>query len=99
MHADRERLGLAMDALLENAVQHTSGDDVIRLSVLQLGRGSRFACMVVQDTGEGIAAANLASIFDRFATAPGTLGHRGTGLGLALGRWRSPAATAARCTC
>jgi signal transduction histidine kinase len=83
VHADRERLGMAVDALLENAVQHTSADDAIKLSVYSSGE-ARFACMVVQDTGEGIAAANLASIFDRFATSPGALGHRGTGLGLAL---------------
>ncbi len=83
VQADRERLGLALDALLENAVQHTSADDVIRLSVYSSGE-ARFACMVVQDTGEGIDAANLASIFDRFATSPSAVGRRGTGLGLAL---------------
>jgi signal transduction histidine kinase len=83
VHADRDRLAMALDALLENAVQHTSAGDLIRLSVYSSGEAT-FACMVVQDTGEGIAAANLASIFDRFATAPGALGPRGTGLGLPL---------------
>src|SRR6202034_3521562 len=37
--ADRERLGLAVDALLENAVQHTRSGDVIRLAVRRV-RGS-----------------------------------------------------------
>jgi signal transduction histidine kinase len=83
VHADRERLGMALDALLENAVQHTSTGDLIRLSVYSSGE-ARFACMVVQDVGEGIAPDNLASIFDRFSTAPGALGPRGTGLGLSL---------------
>ena len=32
--ADRERLGLAVDALLENAVRHTGSGDTIQLSVL-----------------------------------------------------------------
>jgi signal transduction histidine kinase len=32
--ADRERLGLAVDALLENAVRHTGSRDVIRLSTV-----------------------------------------------------------------
>ena len=33
--ADRERLGLAVDALLENAVQHTKPADAIKLSVIR----------------------------------------------------------------
>jgi signal transduction histidine kinase len=33
IQADRERLGLAVDALLENAVRHTASGDVIKLSV------------------------------------------------------------------
>ena len=32
--ADKERLGLAVDALLENAVRHTGTRDVIKLSVI-----------------------------------------------------------------
>ncbi len=39
--ADRERLGLAVDALLENAVQHTGAGDLIRLSVRGAGRRAR----------------------------------------------------------
>jgi signal transduction histidine kinase len=35
--ADRVRLGLAVDALLENAVRHTEAGDVIRLSVSRPG--------------------------------------------------------------
>jgi len=80
--ADTERLGLALDALLENATQHTCAQDVIRLSVLRDGR-SRTASVVVEDSGSGIAPADLAHIFERFATGSST-GRRGTGLGLAL---------------
>jgi signal transduction histidine kinase len=83
--ADQERIGLAIDALLENATQHTTSDDVIRLSVIRHDR-SGFASLVVQDTGAGIAPAELAHIFDRFATGPVAAGRRGTGLGLALVR-------------
>jgi signal transduction histidine kinase len=79
---DSERLRLAVDALLENAVQHTGPGDVIRLSVVH-EPGSAFACMVVEDTGSGIAEIDLAHIFDRFATGPAASGT-GTGLGLAL---------------
>jgi len=65
--ADRERLGLAVDALLENAVQHTGTGDEIRLSVLR-DDVTAACCLVIEDTGEGIAAAELESIFDRFRT-------------------------------
>ena len=81
--ADRERLGLAVDALLENAVQHTLTDDVIRLSVWE---DSARARVVVEDAGSGIARAELAYIFDRFRTGSSPDGTRGTGLGLALAR-------------
>lgn len=85
--ADPERLSLAIDALLENAVQHTRPDDLIRLSVATHDDGSPRASLIVQDTGTGIAADELARIFERFATgshpAPG---RRGTGLGLSLVR-------------
>jgi signal transduction histidine kinase len=84
VQADRERLGLAVDALLENAVQHTRPDDTIRLSVLG-ANGSAAARLVVDDTGAGIGPADLAHIFERFAAGP-RAGRRGTGLGLALVR-------------
>src|SRR5258705_13046190 len=39
VQADRERLGLAVDALLENAVRHTASGDVIKLSLVAVGPG------------------------------------------------------------
>ncbi len=83
--ADPERLGLAVDALLENATQHTGTDDLIRLSAIR-DDGSGYAILVVQDTGSGIAPADLRHVFDRFATGTQTAGRHGTGLGLALVR-------------
>jgi signal transduction histidine kinase len=79
--ADRERLGLAVDALLENAVQHTGSGDVIRLGVRRVRGCVR---VIVEDSGTGIPQAELAHIFDRFRTGSGK--PRGTGLGLALAR-------------
>jgi signal transduction histidine kinase len=75
--ADRERLGLAIDALLENAVRHTGTGDVIQLSVIR----DELAKIVVTDAGAGIAPDRLDVIFDRFRGEA-----RGTGLGLALVR-------------
>jgi signal transduction histidine kinase len=83
--ADRERLGLALDALLENAVRHTSTGEEIRLSVLR-DQDGRTAHMIVADNGEGIAPAELNQIFDRFRSGSALSGTRGTGLGLALVR-------------
>ena len=80
--ADRERLGLALDALLENAVRHTGSNDVIQLSVIRDYPGMP-ARIIVTDTGSGIPADELPLIFDRFST--GDDGQpRGTGLGLPL---------------
>jgi signal transduction histidine kinase len=82
--ADRERLGLALDALLENAVRHTLRTDVILLSVIRDYPGLP-ARIVVADTGSGIAADQVPLIFDRFSTGDDGQ-HRGTGLGLPLVR-------------
>ena len=82
--ADRERLGLALDALLENAVRHTGSNDVIQLSVIRDYPGMP-ARIIVADTGTGIPADEVQLIFDRFST--GQDGQpRGTGLGLPLVR-------------
>jgi len=82
VQADRERLGLAVDALLENAVRHTASGDVIKLSVVAVGYGLPVR-MIVADTGQGIPAELLGHVFDRFRS--GDSGPpRGTGLGLAL---------------
>ena len=83
--ADRERLGQAMDALLENAVQHTGPGDTIMLSVAR-DDDTAVAQLIVEDSGEGITAAEIGHIFERFRTGPARDGHRGTGLGLPLVR-------------
>jgi signal transduction histidine kinase len=82
VRADRERLALALDALIENAVRHTSSDDAIQLAVIG-GSPDGSARVVVTDTGTGIAADQLPSIFDRFRTGDNER-SRGTGLGLPL---------------
>jgi signal transduction histidine kinase len=80
--ADRERLATALDALLENAVKFTDRGDTIRITGGGAGAG---AVLAVEDTGAGIAASDLARVFQRFAR--GARGRRpGTGLGLAIVR-------------
>jgi signal transduction histidine kinase len=82
--ADAERLGLAVDALVENAIRHTEDGDVIQLSVRDGGDGQ--VRVAVSDTGSGIEAGELDRVFDRFRTAGSARGPRGTGLGLSLVR-------------
>jgi signal transduction histidine kinase len=83
IQADRERLGLAIDALLENAVRHTAEGDVIKLSVTaSAGTDVR---MTVTDGGYGIPAELLPHVFDRFRIGDSRQAS-GTGLGLALVR-------------
>ena len=83
--ADRERLGLAVDALLENAIRHTRDGDVIQLSVLSAEDGSA-ARMIIADTGTGIPFSERDHIFDRFRSGSELGDGRRTGLGLALVR-------------
>ncbi len=85
VNADRERLRLAVDALLENATQHTAAGDMIRLSV-ERDVNPAFVRMIIEDGGSGVPAAEIASIFERFTTGSSTGRRRGTGLGLALVR-------------
>jgi thiol-disulfide isomerase/thioredoxin/anti-sigma regulatory factor (Ser/Thr protein kinase) len=83
--ADRERLELAVDALLENAVQHTGPGDTIRVSVTR-DDDTATARLVVEDSGEGIPPSEVDHVFERFRTGPARGGPRGTGLGLTLVR-------------
>jgi signal transduction histidine kinase len=83
--ADPERLAVALDALIENAVNHTREHDTIEVAV---HRNDGTAVVSVRDTGAGIAAEDLDRIFDRFARAdPGRSRHTGgSGLGLPIVR-------------
>jgi len=81
---DADRLVVALDALLENAVRHTGSDDVIQLSVIRGWPGMPVR-IVIADSGSGIAPDQLHLIFDRFWTGDDSQ-PRGTGLGLPLVR-------------
>jgi len=83
--ADRDRLAVAFDALIENAVQHTREQDTIEVAVR---RRDGTAVVSFRDTGTGIPGEDLDRIFDRFARAdPGRSRHTGGfGLGLSIVR-------------
>jgi signal transduction histidine kinase len=81
VHADREWLELAIDALVENAVHFTNPGDRIELSCRQKnGVGT----ITVADTGAGIAPEDLPHVFERFWHRRPADGVPGSGLGLAM---------------
>jgi signal transduction histidine kinase len=78
---DRDRLAVALDALLENAVAHTTPDDRIEVSA-RLEDGG--VVLAVADSGSGIQDSDLQRIFQRFARAEPSRSRPTGGLGLGL---------------
>ena len=80
---DPDRLGTALDALIENAVKQTESGDEIRLTAERAGD---LLAIAVADRGPGIAPEQLEPIFDRFTRLDtGRSRDRGgVGLGLAI---------------
>jgi signal transduction histidine kinase len=78
---DRDRLGIALDALLENAIAHTAADDLIELGAR---RENGHVILSVADSGSGIPAADLERIFQRFARAGPRRAREAGGFGLGL---------------
>jgi signal transduction histidine kinase len=81
VNGDRDRLALALDALMENAIAHTGPADRIDVST-RCEDGQ--AVIAVADTGSGIAAADLERIFHRFARAEPRQSREAGGFGLGL---------------
>jgi signal transduction histidine kinase len=84
LQADEDRLTLALDALIENAVHHTDPDGQITLSARRDGDNVIFA---VTDSGSGIPETEISRIFGRFARVDAGRSRTtpdGFGLGLAV---------------
>jgi signal transduction histidine kinase len=82
VRADPDRLALAIDALVENAVKHTAPGKVIELSVRREGG---LVVIAIADTGSGIPEQDVDRLFERFARGGnGADDGRGSGLGLAI---------------
>jgi len=83
VRVDVERFAVALDALIENAVNHTEESDRIEIGVR---RQDSDAVISVRDTGSGIPASDLDGIFRRFARADTGRSREagGSGLGLSI---------------
>jgi two-component system sensor histidine kinase GlrK len=80
---DNERMLQALRNLIGNAVKFTPDGGRVGISARPVNHGVEVS---VTDTGPGIPAENLTSIFNKFrqATPAGSYSVKGTGLGLAI---------------
>ncbi len=79
VQADRRALRSILDNLISNALRYTPEDGEILLTAEEIKNFVQFS---VRDTGRGIEAERLSSIFDRL----NPFSESGTGLGLSLAR-------------
>ena len=80
LEVDRVRVGEVLANLIANALRHTPSGGTVGLSAERAAGGTAFA---VTDSGSGIAASDLPSVFDRFVKASDS---GGAGLGLAIAK-------------
>jgi len=86
--ADRRKLSRVLDLLLGNAVKFTeSGQVLVTLALEESGAAQKLR-FAVKDSGSGIAADQLDSVFDAFqqADTSTTRVYGGAGMGLAIAR-------------
>jgi two-component system, OmpR family, phosphate regulon sensor histidine kinase PhoR len=85
MRGDRAQLGLLLSSLLDNALRYTPARGTVSV---RLNATESRAAIQVSDTGQGIPAAELPRVFERFyrVDKARTRQTGGTGLGLAIVR-------------
>lgn len=81
VHGDADRLTLAIDALIENAVDHTEPGDKIEFSARRDGAQ---VVLAVADEGSGIPASEVDRIFSRFSRIDVGRSREAGGFGLGL---------------
>jgi two-component system, OmpR family, sensor histidine kinase MprB len=74
-----ERLGRAVNNLLDNAARHSPPAGTVEVRVDPQG-------VTIRDHGPGIDEADLPHVFERFYRGAGSRGRQGSGLGLAIVR-------------
>jgi signal transduction histidine kinase len=83
VHVDPVRMEQAIQNLAANALRHTGSGGTVQLVA---GVGPHTTLLSVRDTGEGIPAAHISHVFDRFYKADTSRAgdQRGSGLGLSI---------------
>jgi PAS domain S-box-containing protein len=83
---DGSRFRQILNILISNAVKYTdSGHVIASIAGSSDSHGQTILCASIEDTGTGIPAAKLGTIFDKFTQVELTSNRReGTGLGLAI---------------
>ena len=82
--ADPALLKQAVRILLDNAAKYTAAGDEILLSA---GQENARPYLSVQDSGIGMAQADMEHMFERFYRADEARSFEGTGLGLSIAKW------------
>jgi signal transduction histidine kinase len=82
---DTQRIGRVLTNLVSNALRHTPPGGCVQVEARRSGPGVQ---VTVSDTGDGIPAADLAHIFERFYRGEKSRSRLtgGSGLGLAIAR-------------
>ncbi|MFC4601734.1 ATP-binding protein [Cohnella hongkongensis] len=85
VYADREALGLILRNLLSNAIKFTGAGGTVRVEARVSGET---ATISVRDDGVGVDEEQLLRLFEEkpLTSSPGTLGEKGSGLGLIVSR-------------
>jgi len=86
VEADPTRVRQLLLILMDNALRHTPSGGLVSVGVV---RENGHARITVTDSGEGIPAADLPHIFERFYRADKARNREngGSGLGLAIAKW------------
>ena len=87
LDADYDRINQVLSNLISNALRHTPSGGTITVETGAITGEDRSVRIIVQDTGAGIASADLPFIFDRFWRAERSRTNRSnSGLGLAISK-------------
>lgn len=85
VNADPQMLKQAVRILVDNAAKYTEKNDEILLSIGRNQEGHPY--LQVQDTGMGMASADVEHMFERFYRSDDVRKMKGTGLGLSIAKW------------
>jgi signal transduction histidine kinase len=81
--ADAEKVQRVLFNLIQNAIRHTPADGSVTVRARPAGKGVE---VEVDDSGEGIPAADGGRVFEAFYRGDASRGEDGAGLGLAISK-------------